>query len=681
MASGSTLPVGLALSSTGDLAGRPTVPGNYSFSVIATDTRGCTATAAYTLTVTGPLTLVPGALPDGITNVSYPTETIPAAGGGTGPYTYTATGVPAGLTFNGTTREITGTPTVPGNNTVAVTVTDANGNTVTSNYTLKITDPLVLPTATLANGTTGVSYTPQIIPSAIGGTTPYVYSATGLPPGLTFTPGTRAITGTPTLAGTYPVTVTATDADGKTVTTIYSITVLDPLALPPTVLADGNENVVYPNQTILPATGGSGGYTYVASNLPLGLAFDGATRQITGTPSQAGNYSILITVTDAGGRTASRSYPLRVIGTLNLPSTTLADGTVGTTYPTRTLPAVTGGTPGYTYSATGLPQGMVFNPATREISGTPTIGGTFGISLTATDAANNSATTTYTLNVNVSAPVVASTTVCSGSGATLSVSNTISGATISYRLYGPTGSTPIETNATGVFLTPAVTSQTTFYVEAVSGSAVSAKTAVVVSVNPPATLPTVASSNLVINAGQTATLTATFDAGNSIAWYDVAAGGTALSGNASFTTPALTATKIYYAQTTSAAGCPSASRVPVTVTVIPLSGTTACNVAGGQNTAITGICIACGITGAGNSTDADPNNFTRLTLGVGVGATAQQQLIFQNPGVSTDSIRLSLGVPGGLADISVLNNITVKVFNGASEVRSVQISGGLLSVR
>ncbi len=680
LASGSTLPAGLTLSSTGDIAGRPTVPGNYNFSIVATDTRGCNLTAAYTLTVTGPLTLVPGALPDGITNVLYPTQTIPVAAGGTGPYSYVATDVPAGLTFNPTTREITGTPTVPGNYIVRVTVTDANGNTITSNYTLKVTDPFVLPAATLANGTTGQGYTPQIIPSAAGGTTPYTYSATGLPPGLTFAPGTRTITGTPTLAGTYPVSVTATDADGKTVTNTYSITVLDPLALPPATLADGNEKVIYPTQTILPATGGSGSYTYVASNVPAGLTFNPNTREITGTPAQAGNYSILVTVTDGGGRTASRSYPLRVIGALNLPSATLADGTVGTTYPNRTLPAVSGGTQPYTYVATGLPQGMTFNQVTREISGTPEVGGTYGISLTATDAAGNNATTTYTLNVNVSAPIVASTTVCAGSGATLAVSNSPQNITITYRLYGPTGDTPIQSNTTGSFTTPAVTSQTTFYVDAVSGTAISAKTAVTVSVNPPATLPTIAASNIAINSGQTATLTATFDAGNSIAWYEAATGGSPVSSSASFTTPQLTATKTYYAQTTSAAGCASTSRVPVTVTVIPSSGTTACNAAGSQTTAINGICILCGISGAGNSTDADPNNFTRLTLGVGVGASGLQQLIFQNPGVATDSIRLNLGLPGGLADVNVLNNITVRVLNGTTQVKSVQISGGLLSL-
>ena len=678
LASASTLPTGLTLSSTGEITGTPTLAGNYNFSVVATDTKGCTATAAYTLTVTGALTLAPGNLPNGITGVVYPTQTIPAAAGGTGPYTYAAVNVPAGLTFDPVTREIKGTPTTPGNSTVIVTVTDANGNSVAANYTIKITDPFVLPPATLANGTTNTAYQTQFIPAATGGSTPYTYAATNLPPGLAFNTSTRAVTGTPTLAGTYVIPVTATDADLKTITTNYSITVTDPLLLPSAILPDGTENLLYATQTIPSATGGVGPYSYVAANVPAGLSFDANSRQITGTPAQAGNYSITITATDSEGRIVSNNYSLKVNGTVNLPTATLPNGTVGSTYSPQTLPAASGGTGTYTYVASNLPPGLTFNPTTRTITGTPTTGGTFGVSVTATDGANNKATTVYNITVNVNAPIVALTTVCSGSVATLSVSNAQAG--VSYRLYGPTGSTPIQTNASGTFTTPAVNSQTTFYVEAVSGTAVSTKTAVTVSINPPATLATITTSNQVINVNQSATLTATADAGNTISWYDAAIGGNLLQTGGTYITPQLSATTTYYVQTTTAAGCASSSRVMVTVTVITGTGGASCNAANVQNTGINGICLLCGITGAGNSTDANPNNFTRISLTVGAGATGYQQLIFPSAGVATDSIRLDLGLPIGLADVGVLNNITVTVLNGSTIVRTVQINGALLNL-
>ncbi|WP_167343658.1 gliding motility-associated C-terminal domain-containing protein [Pedobacter borealis] len=679
LAAGSALPAGLTLSQTGAITGTPTVTGNSTFDVVATDSKGCKATATYNLTVTAALVLTPGALPDGVTGTVYPTQTIPAAIGGTGPYTYSATGVPPGLTFNPTTREITGTPTQPGIYTIPVTVVDANGNTITSNYTVKITDPLLLPTATLANGTTGTAYTTQIIPSATGGTTPYTYSATGLPPGLTFNPSTRAITGTPTTPGTYTVPVTVTDADGKTATTNYSITVNSLLVLPAATLPDGTENVAYATQVLPAATGGVGPYTYVATDLPAGLTFNPTTREVSGTPTQAGNYSIGVTATDSEGRTASNTYALKVIGVLSLPGATLPNGIVDTPYPTQTLPAVTGGTAPYTYLATNLPPGLSFNTATREITGTPTLGGTFTISLTATDANGNKATTAYSLTVTVDAPVVAAATVCAGSSATLSVSNLQAGVT--YNWYASTGSTPLVTNNTGVFVTPAVTAPTVFYVEAVSGTAVSSRTAVNVSVNPPATTATVTTNSQVINAGQSTTLLATADAGNTIQWYDAVTGGTQVGAGTSFTTPALSATTTYYVETTNASGCKSASRVPVTVTVLNNGGGTACNAANSQNSGINGICLLCGITSAGNSTDADPSNFTRISLAAGAGGSGYQQLIFPNVGTATDSLRLDLALPTGLTDVGLLNNVTVTVLNGTTVVRTVQLNGGLLNLQ
>ncbi|MGQ7852853.1 Ig-like domain-containing protein [Pedobacter sp. WC2501] len=679
LAAGSALPAGLALSPDGLVSGTPTATGNPTFDVLATDTKGCSTTSTFTLTVTPALALAPGALPNGVTGTAYTTNGIPAATGGTGPYTYSATGVPPGLTFNPAIREITGTPTQIGTYTIPVTVTDANGNTITANYTLKVTDPLVLPAATLANGTTGTVYPTQTIPSATGGSTPYTYTATGIPPGLTFNPATREITGTPTQSGTFTVPVTVTDADGKTATNNYTIVVVDPLLLPAATLPDGTEGTVYATQTLPSATGGVGPYTYVASNLPPGLIFNPTTRAVSGTPTQAGNYSISVTATDSEGRTANNTYALKVIGVLSLPGATLPNGIVGTPYPTQTLPAVTGGVGPYTYLATNLPPGLSFNTTTREITGTPTLGGTFSISLTATDANGNKATTAYNLTVTVNAPVVAAVTVCAGSPATLSVSNLQAGVT--YNWYASTGSTPLVTNNTGVFVTPAVAAPTVFYVEAVSGTAVSARTAVNVSVNPPATLATVTTNNQVINAGQSTTLLATADAGNTIQWYDVATGGTQVGAGTSFTTPTLSATTTYYVETTNASGCKSASRVPVTVTVLNNGGGTACNAANSQNTGINGICLLCGITGAGNSTDADPSNFTRISLSVGVGASGYQQLIFPNAGTATDSIRLDLALPGGLLDLTALGNVTVNVLNGSTVVRSVQLSSSLLNLQ
>jgi len=676
VATGSTLPAGITLSSTGLISGTPAVADTYTFSLTATDSFGCKVNAAYTLKVTATLVLPSAALPNGTVTVAYPSISLPVPTGGTTPYTYTAISLPPGLSLS-TAGLITGTPTQSGTFTFPVTVTDADGNTVTTNFTVTVRSPLVLAPATLSNGTTTVIYPAQIIPAATGGSGVYTYTAINLPPGLIFTPGSREITGTPTQSGTFTITVNVTDDEGKSATANYTVLIKDPLVLAAKPLGDGIAGQVYPAETIPAATGGTGTYTYVATNLPPGLSFNANTRQITGTPTQSGTFTLMVKVTDQAGATATTPYTIKVIGTLGLPAATLADGTVGTVYTSQPLPALTGGTSPYTYAMSNLPAGLTFDPLTRVISGTPAIGGTFTLKMTGSDSGGLTTSTDYLLNVTVGTPTIAGVTICGGSAATLSVSNTVSGVT--YNFYSATGNTPVSTGNT--YTTAVLNESATYYAEAVSGTAVSARVPVTVTVNPSPELPVVISNNQMISSGQTATLEATAAAGSTIKWFSAATGGIAIATGNSFTTPALTATTTYYAGTESSAGCASLSRVPVNVTVNNGTANPNCNAAATQQSSITGLlCVGCSIQGANNSVDADPNNYTQITLAVGVGSTGAQRLIFQRPGVATDSIRLDLETPTGLLDLSALGGITVNVMNGTTVIRSYPLNPSLVSL-
>jgi hypothetical protein len=178
-------------------------------------------------TITAPcplITLTPPPLAQGIVGTAY-SRTITASGA-TG-YSITAGALPTGLTFTPATGLISGTPTTSGTFTFTVTATDASGCTGLQAYTIVInaaTCPVIplLPAPPLPLGTVGTAYSRTITAS---GATGYSITAGALPTGLTFTPATGLISGTPTTSGTFTFTVTATDASGCTGLQAYTIVI------------------------------------------------------------------------------------------------------------------------------------------------------------------------------------------------------------------------------------------------------------------------------------------------------------------------------------------------------------------------------------------------------------------------------------------------------------------------
>jgi len=159
--------------------------------------------------------------------------------------------------------------------------------------------------------------------------------------------------------------------------------------------------------------------------------------------------------------------------------------------------------------------------------------------------------------VNILAkPVVTGATVCQGTSATLSASGGDS-----YVWYDA----PVNGNVVGngpTFTTPPLLNTTTYYVVSTTNGCVSARTAVVAIVTPPPQAPTAV--NVTICSGNVANLHANAPAGI-FDWFTVPVGGTSLISSPDYTTPVLTTTTTYYAQT-SLNGCVS-TRTPVTVTV------------------------------------------------------------------------------------------------------------------
>ena len=231
------LPAGLAFDPSGGvISGKPTAVGSSTVTVTLDDQLGDdTVTKSYTLTVhAAPSISTASPLPVGELSAAYSATLAGAAG--TTPYSWLATGLPAGLTIS-STGVIAGTPAgTAGTSTVAVTLTDAAGATVSKNLSLTVNNAPNISTSTLPSGEKSLAYSATV--AATSGTTPYSWSATGLPAGLSIASGTGVISGTPTASGTSTVGVTLTDAAGGTDTQSLSLTIAAQPAISSITLAN-----------------------------------------------------------------------------------------------------------------------------------------------------------------------------------------------------------------------------------------------------------------------------------------------------------------------------------------------------------------------------------------------------------------------------------------------------------
>ena len=324
----------------------------------------------------------------------------------------TSTILPSGLSFtagsNGTAT-ISGTPAAgTGKNyTVALKATNSVGS-ATQKLVLTVDQGAAITSAASKSATVGKAVSFKVTSS--GFPTATLSESGALPNGVQFTAGTTGtatITGTPAAgtAGTYDVTITATNGIGSPATQAFVLTVnqVPVFSSPATATA-----TVGTQGTIAISAAGTPTATISTSTiLPSGLSFtagSNGTATISGTPAAGTgkNYTVALKATNSVG-SATQKLVLTVDQGAAITSAASKSATVGKAV---SFKVTSSGFPTATLSESGaLPNGVQFTAGTTgtaTITGTPAAGtaGTYDVTITATNGIGSPATQAFVLTVN-----------------------------------------------------------------------------------------------------------------------------------------------------------------------------------------------------------------------------------------------------------------------------------------
>lgn len=329
--------------------------GTYSVTVIPPQGSACAYTLSIPVTFNTPVIATTTSTPAGC-SINNGTATVNASGG-TPNYTYlwtpggqtsqTSTGLSSG-NYNVTVSDANGCT-----NTVTISVTSANGPTVT--------------VSTLNNVSCNGGNNGSATATASGGTPNYTYQ---------WSNGQTTSTATGLTAGTYIVTVT--DANNCSFVTTISVTQPNILAVVTTqnnISCNGGNNG---SATATPS-GGTPGYTYTWSNgqtTSIATGLSAATYSVTVMDAHSCTQTAIVTITQPTSLTVSAGSNQNINSGQNV----------------TMIASVSGGTPSYNYlwSNSATTQSITANPSA-----------TITFSVTVTDAHGCSANSAVTIFVNI----------------------------------------------------------------------------------------------------------------------------------------------------------------------------------------------------------------------------------------------------------------------------------------
>ena len=406
--SGGALPPGLVLDSrTGNIAGTPTQPGSFTFTMTVTDSVGGQAQRTYTINVAAGLTIPACPFPTASAGQTY-TSTL-AVIGGQSPYTWSVTtgSLPGGLTLGAQSGTVSGSPTAAGSSSFTLQAADAGGATASRACSIAVAPQLTITSTSVSNGGIGSPYSESI--AATGGTPPYTWTVSGgaLPPGLTLNAASGAISGLPSQAGSTSFTIRVVDAAGVATEKGFTLQIGSGFSITACPAPSATAGQPYSSAATLVGGDSSVAWSIAGGALPSGITLTAATGTLTGTPTQLGSSDFSISAVSASA-SATRACTITVSAAA-LGVTTAAplpDAVLGSKYG-QTL-AATGGRAPYVWTLAGgsVPPGLTLN-SDGSFTGAPTTAGPFTFTARVTDQDKATVSQVFSLTVLPgAAPVV-----------------------------------------------------------------------------------------------------------------------------------------------------------------------------------------------------------------------------------------------------------------------------------
>ncbi len=433
------LPTGISInSSSGVISGTASGAGSYSGIISIAPPGAGTNNLSYVLVVdaaVGTPAITSATTATGTVGQSF-TYTVTASNS---PTSFNVGTLPAGLSFNSGTNQITdnGGTMVAGTYTVSLSANNAGGTGAATTVTITINPAGAVPVITSATTATATAVLPAGSPAAftvsyqvVATQSPVSYAATGLPLGININSGTGLISGTTSVQGVYTIGLTATNNFGSSSTLNLTLTVGALSAITSASTLAATAGVAIPTFTLV---ANNSAQSFNVSGLPTGLSVNTSTGAITGTIAAAGTYVVTASANNAVGTGPSSTLTITVTaggggggGGVSAPVITSSNSysivtNVPFTFQVRTTPAAT------SYSLVGsVPAGVSINTSSGLISGTATVTGAYVMNVTATNS-GGSAVSSFTLTVN-SLPVATTppqnASVAVGGSVTLSVTAT-----------------------------------------------------------------------------------------------------------------------------------------------------------------------------------------------------------------------------------------------------------------